>query len=104
METGATGLEPARLNEVAPADWLLKGGFAHYLRLADRARATRDVDLDWQADEEELDRGCFACALGGPDGQTVFMIAQEWSRPARRFEGQTAPWRPAAMKAAKVRA
>lgn len=26
----------------------------------------------------ELDRGCFACALGGPDGRTLFMIANEW--------------------------
>jgi sugar lactone lactonase YvrE len=25
-----------------------------------------------------LDRGCFACALGGPDGQTLFMVVQEW--------------------------
>lgn len=31
----------ARLNEVAPGAWLLKGGFALDLRLADRARATR---------------------------------------------------------------
>jgi predicted nucleotidyltransferase component of viral defense system len=44
----------ARLNEVAPGAWLLKGGFALDLRLADRARATRDVDLDWQPDEEQL--------------------------------------------------
>jgi sugar lactone lactonase YvrE len=27
----------------------------------------------------ELDRGCFACALGGPDGRTLFMVAREWS-------------------------
>jgi sugar lactone lactonase YvrE len=26
-----------------------------------------------------LDRGCFACMLGGPDGKTLFMVAQEWS-------------------------
>ena len=26
----------------------------------------------------ELDRGCFACALGGPDGRTLFMIANAW--------------------------
>jgi sugar lactone lactonase YvrE len=26
----------------------------------------------------ELDRGCFACALGGPDGTTLFMVAAEW--------------------------
>jgi sugar lactone lactonase YvrE len=25
-----------------------------------------------------LDRGCFACALGGPDGRTLFMIANAW--------------------------
>jgi sugar lactone lactonase YvrE len=37
----------------------------------------------------ELDRGCFACALGGLDGQTLFIVAQEWNGPARMFEGQT---------------
>jgi sugar lactone lactonase YvrE len=26
----------------------------------------------------ELDRGCFACMLGGIDGTTLFMVAQEW--------------------------
>ena len=26
-----------------------------------------------------LDRGCFACMLGGPDGETLFMVAREWS-------------------------
>jgi sugar lactone lactonase YvrE len=26
----------------------------------------------------DLDRGCFACALGGPDGRTLFLIANEW--------------------------
>ena len=27
----------------------------------------------------ELDRGCFACMLGGTEGTTLFMVAQEWS-------------------------
>ena len=27
----------------------------------------------------ELDRGCFACMLGGIEGTTLFMVAQEWS-------------------------
>jgi predicted nucleotidyltransferase component of viral defense system len=44
----------ARLAAVAPDQWVLKGGFALDLRLADRARATKDVDLDWQAGETEL--------------------------------------------------
>ncbi len=26
----------------------------------------------------DLDRGCFACMLGGPDGKTLFLVAQEW--------------------------
>jgi sugar lactone lactonase YvrE len=33
----------------------------------------------------ELDRGCFACALGGPDRRTLFMMATEWSGPANMF-------------------
>jgi sugar lactone lactonase YvrE len=35
----------------------------------------------------ELDRGCFACALGGADRRTLFMMATEWSGPASMFEG-----------------
>lgn len=27
----------------------------------------------------ELDRGCFACMLGGEDGRRLFMVGQEWS-------------------------
>jgi sugar lactone lactonase YvrE len=34
----------------------------------------------------ELDRGCFACALGGPDGRDLFMVAQEWNGPAGMFQ------------------
>jgi sugar lactone lactonase YvrE len=26
----------------------------------------------------DLDRGCFACMLGGPEGKTLFMVAREW--------------------------
>jgi predicted nucleotidyltransferase component of viral defense system len=38
----------ARLQEAAPERWMLKGGFALELRLPGQARATRDIDLDWQ--------------------------------------------------------
>lgn len=44
----------ARLAEVAPGTWALKGGFALELRLADRARTTMDVDLAWSGDESDL--------------------------------------------------
>jgi len=29
----------------------------------------------------ELDRGCFACALGGADKRTLFLVATEWRGP-----------------------
>jgi len=30
----------------------------------------------------ELDRACFACALGGPDRRTLFLMAAEFPPPA----------------------
>src|SRR5215213_11987531 len=33
----------------------------------------------------ELDRGCFACMLGGPDGRSLFMMATEWSGTEKMF-------------------
>jgi sugar lactone lactonase YvrE len=33
----------------------------------------------------ELDRGCFACALGGPGRRTLFMLATVWDGPAGMF-------------------
>jgi len=33
----------------------------------------------------DLDRGCFACALGGADRRTLFMMATEWNGPANMF-------------------
>jgi sugar lactone lactonase YvrE len=35
----------------------------------------------------ELDRGAFACALGGPQRTTLFITATEWKGPARMFDG-----------------
>jgi len=35
----------------------------------------------------DLDRGCFACALGGTNGTTLFMLAQEWNGPRNMFTG-----------------
>jgi sugar lactone lactonase YvrE len=26
----------------------------------------------------EVDRGCFACVLGGPHGTTLFIVAAQW--------------------------
>jgi len=30
----------------------------------------------------DLDRGCFACALGGAEGRTLFLMAAEFSNAA----------------------
>jgi sugar lactone lactonase YvrE len=35
----------------------------------------------------ELDRGCFACMLGGASDRTLFMVAQEWRGPANMQDG-----------------
>jgi sugar lactone lactonase YvrE len=35
----------------------------------------------------ELDRGCFACALGGAGKQTLFMTTNEWAGPANTTGG-----------------
>jgi sugar lactone lactonase YvrE len=35
----------------------------------------------------ELDRGCFACMLGGPENRTLFMVAREWSGPSSAADG-----------------
>jgi sugar lactone lactonase YvrE len=35
----------------------------------------------------ELDRGGFACALGGADRTTLFITANEWKGPERMFAG-----------------
>jgi sugar lactone lactonase YvrE len=37
-------------------------------------------------DRIELDRGCFACMLGGEDGSTLFVTAAEWNGPDGIFK------------------
>ena len=49
----------------------------------------------------ELDRGCFACMLGGDDGRTLFMLTAEWhgmaqmAGSARDGPGRRSPRAPA---------
>jgi sugar lactone lactonase YvrE len=35
----------------------------------------------------DLDRGCFACMLGGADKRTLFMMAAEWRGPGNMTDG-----------------
>jgi sugar lactone lactonase YvrE len=39
-------------------------------------------------DAVTLDRGCFACMLGGPDGRTLFIAAAQWRGLEAMFEGE----------------
>jgi sugar lactone lactonase YvrE len=49
-------------------------------------RCVRVNEGDGVLESIELDRGCFACALGGTDRRTLFMAANEWSGPAEMFD------------------
>lgn len=73
----------ARLNETASDRWLLKGGFALDLRLAERARATRDVDIDWQAAEEELFDTLIEATAIGADDYFTFQVERTGTPPER---------------------
>lgn len=73
----------ARLDEAAPGRWLLKGGFALDLRLSERARATLDVDIDWQADGEELSEALIAVAALTTDDHFTFGIERTGTPPER---------------------
>ena len=35
-----------------------------------------------------VDRGCFSCALGGPDGRTLFIVATQWRGPEHMVQGE----------------
>ncbi len=51
------------------AVWYGDVGNQHCVRVREGGEVLQTVTLD---------RGCFACALGGPDGRTLFMIANKW--------------------------
>ncbi|MBZ9863097.1 SMP-30/gluconolactonase/LRE family protein [Mesorhizobium sp. CA12] len=49
-------------------------------------------------DRVEVDRGCFACMLGGSDGRTLFILAAEW----RGFENMVSDARTGQVLSAAV--
>ena len=56
------------------------GGAVWYADVPNR-RCARVAEGGEELGSVELDRGCFACILGGADGRTLFMMAQEWAGP-----------------------
>jgi sugar lactone lactonase YvrE len=61
------------------AIWTGVGGFGE--RMMGRVFEGGDV-----SDRVRLDRECFACTLGGPDGRTLFMLAARWRGLERMFD------------------
>ena len=51
------------------AAWYADVGNKHCVRVREGGEVLQTVTLD---------RGCFACMLGGDDGRTLFIVAQEW--------------------------
>lgn len=64
----------ARLDRVALDGWLVKGGFALDLRIGNRARATRDLDLEWQGSDGHLAETLIEATIAVPDDFFSFVI------------------------------
>lgn len=59
--------------DVDGAAWYADVGAKHCVRVREGGEVLQTIDLD---------RGCFACMLGGADQRTLFMVGQEWHGPA----------------------
>jgi sugar lactone lactonase YvrE len=51
------------------------------------SRCVRVAEGGEVLDTVEADRGCFACMLGGPEDDTLFVMAQEWNGPENVAQG-----------------
>ena len=61
------------------AVWAADVGNRHCVRVAEGGRLLDTI---------EVDRGCFACALGGADGRTLFLVTQAWPNDFHTPTGQ----------------
>ncbi len=64
--------------DVEGAVWYADVPNQRCVRVAEGGQVLQTVDVD---------RGCFACMLGGPDGATLFIVAARWGGPAAMFTG-----------------
>jgi sugar lactone lactonase YvrE len=55
------------------AVWYADVPHRHCVRVREGGQVLQTIDLD---------RGCFACMLGGHDGRTLFIVANEWAGTA----------------------
>jgi predicted nucleotidyltransferase component of viral defense system len=89
-----------RLLAQSPGDWVLKGGFALELRLANVARSTKDADFEWRLDEEDATEQLLdAAALDLGDR---FTFALERAVEETDLPGGGQRWRVAATLAGRI--
>jgi hypothetical protein len=66
----------ARLLVVAPEQWIVKGGFALNIRIGDRARVTRDLDLAHQGSDEAVFEDLLAATECDPGDHFRFQVVR----------------------------
>ncbi|MCW2889828.1 MAG: gluconolaconase, partial [Streptosporangiaceae bacterium] len=65
------------------AVWYADVGNKHCVRVREGGEVLQTVNVD---------RGCFACMLGGQDGKTLFIVAAEWRMPDMVPSGTGRAW------------
>lgn len=90
----------ARLVAHAPGEWVLKGGFALELRLGNVARSTKDADVEWRLDEEDVVEMLLAAAA--VDLGDRFTFALERADEETDLPGGGQRWRVAATLAGRI--
>ncbi|MBJ7330394.1 MAG: SMP-30/gluconolactonase/LRE family protein [Solirubrobacteraceae bacterium] len=78
----------ADLGDHAPDGICLDAEGAVWFADVPHARCVRVREGGEVLDTVELDRGGFACMLGGDDGRTLFMLAAEWGGPDALQNGE----------------
>jgi hypothetical protein len=89
-----------RFEEGARNQWILKGGFALELRLGKGARATKDIDVDWRLNEDEMTEVLLDAATLNLDDYFEFELTRVEMPPTIRGGGQR--WRATARLAGRL--
>lgn len=74
-----TGVPDGICLDADGAVWYADVPNRHCVRVREGGEVLRTISLD---------RGCFSCALGGPDGRTLFIVATEWHGTERVMQGE----------------
>jgi hypothetical protein len=90
----------ARLVAAVPDAWVLKVGFALELRLGNRARSTRDVDLDWLLEADDV--GALLREAAALDLGDYFDFAIDQTAAADALPGGGERWAVSAVLAGRL--